>query len=111
MFKEPGNRFREIDSAIAYEAWRAGTTNKVVVPALQARNRFRGSLKGLQIRAPDFSQRRKPIENDKDMFKCRRLSLDVKKSGCSCWKALLTSWLKYPQAQVVKPLVSLMGQG
>jgi hypothetical protein len=35
----------------AYEAWRAGTTNRVFVPARQARNRFLGSLKHLQIRA------------------------------------------------------------
>jgi hypothetical protein len=35
----------------AYVAWRAGTTNMVVVPACQAGNRFLGSLKGLQIRA------------------------------------------------------------
>jgi hypothetical protein len=35
----------------AYVAWRAGTTNRVIVPARQARNRFLGSLKGLQIRA------------------------------------------------------------
>ncbi len=33
----------------AYVAWRAGTTNRVVVPARQAGNRFLGSLKGLQI--------------------------------------------------------------
>jgi ankyrin repeat protein len=30
-------------------AWRPGTTNRVVVPARQAGNRFLGSLKGLQI--------------------------------------------------------------
>ncbi len=35
----------------AYGAWRAGTTNKVVVPARQAGNQFLDSLKGLQIRA------------------------------------------------------------
>jgi hypothetical protein len=35
----------------AYVAWRAGTTNRVVVPARQDGNRFLGSLKGLQIRA------------------------------------------------------------
>jgi hypothetical protein len=35
----------------AHEAWRAGTTNRVVVPVCQAGNRFLGSLKGLQIRA------------------------------------------------------------
>ncbi len=34
----------------AYVAWRVGTTNRVVVPARQAGNRFLGSLKGLQIR-------------------------------------------------------------
>jgi hypothetical protein len=32
-------------------AWRAGTTNRVVVQARQAGNRFLGSLQGLQIRA------------------------------------------------------------
>jgi hypothetical protein len=35
----------------AYVAWRAGTTNRVVVLARQAGNRFLGSLKALQIRA------------------------------------------------------------
>ncbi len=35
----------------AHVAWRAGTTNRVVVPARQAGNRFLVSLKGLQIRA------------------------------------------------------------
>ncbi len=35
----------------AYVAGRAGTTNRVVVPARQAGNRFLGSLKALQIRA------------------------------------------------------------
>ncbi len=34
-----------------YVAWRAGTTNRVVIPARQAGNRFLGSLKSLQIRA------------------------------------------------------------
>ncbi len=34
---------------LAYVAWRAGTTNRVVVPDRQAGNRFRVSLKGLQI--------------------------------------------------------------
>jgi hypothetical protein len=34
----------------AYVAWRAGTTNRVVVPARLAGNRFLGSFKGLQIR-------------------------------------------------------------
>ncbi len=33
----------------AYVAWRASTTNMVVVPARKAGNRFLGSLKGLQI--------------------------------------------------------------
>jgi hypothetical protein len=45
----------EIDSEesiqLAYVAWRAGTTNRVVVPARQAGNRFLDSIKGLQIRA------------------------------------------------------------
>ncbi len=35
----------------AYIAWRAGTTNRVVVPARQPENRFLGSSKGLQVRA------------------------------------------------------------
>ncbi len=35
----------------AYVACRAGTSNRVVVPARQAGNPFLGSLKGLQIRA------------------------------------------------------------
>jgi hypothetical protein len=34
----------------AYVAWRAGT-NRVIVPAGQAENRYLGSIKGLQIRA------------------------------------------------------------
>ncbi len=36
----------------AFVAWRAGERIRVVVPARQAGNRFLGSLKGLQIRAP-----------------------------------------------------------
>ncbi len=43
---------------LAYVAWRAGTTNRVVVPARQAWNRFRGSLKGLQIRAQRIEEGR-----------------------------------------------------
>ena len=35
----------------AFVAWRAGTSDRVVVPARQAGNRFLGSLKGLKIRA------------------------------------------------------------
>jgi hypothetical protein len=35
----------------AFVAWRAGTSNRVIVPARQAGNRFMGPLKGLQIRA------------------------------------------------------------
>jgi hypothetical protein len=35
----------------AYVVRRAGTTNRIVVSASQAGNRFLGSLKGLQIRA------------------------------------------------------------
>jgi hypothetical protein len=38
---------------LAYVAWRAGTSNRVVVPARQAGNRFLGSLKVLQIRDQD----------------------------------------------------------
>jgi hypothetical protein len=38
------NRFRQPIS------WRAGTSNRVVVPARRARNQFLGFLKGLQIR-------------------------------------------------------------
>jgi hypothetical protein len=77
---EPRNRFQRIDSASlcgqrwarickrlwspgidseesispAYVACRAGTTNRVVVPARQSENRFFGSIKGLQIRALVF---------------------------------------------------------
>jgi hypothetical protein len=40
----------------AYAAWRAGTSNRVVVPARQAGNRFLASLKGLQIRAQSPTQ-------------------------------------------------------
>ncbi len=51
----PRNRFQGIDSKEsiqpAYVAWRAGASNRIVVPACQAGNRFLGSLKGLQIRA------------------------------------------------------------
>jgi hypothetical protein len=36
----------------AYVAWRAGTLNRVFLPARQAGNRVLGSFKGLQIRAP-----------------------------------------------------------
>jgi hypothetical protein len=35
----------------AYVAWRGGTSNRVVITARKAGNRFLGSLKGLQIRA------------------------------------------------------------
>jgi hypothetical protein len=35
----------------AHLFWRAGTTNRVAVPARQAGNRFLGPLKGLQMRA------------------------------------------------------------
>ncbi len=43
-----------------YVAWRAGTSNRVIVTARQAGNRFLGFLKGLQIRAQD---RDLPVEN------------------------------------------------
>ena len=52
---ETRNRFRLFDSEDsippAYGAWRAGTTNRAVVLARQAGNRFLASLKDLQIRA------------------------------------------------------------
>jgi hypothetical protein len=38
---------------LAYVAWRASTSNRVVVLARQAGNRFLGLLKVLQIRAQD----------------------------------------------------------
>jgi hypothetical protein len=47
---EPRNQFRGIDFA-SLVPWRAGTKNRVVVPARQAGNRFLVSLKGLQIPA------------------------------------------------------------
>jgi hypothetical protein len=47
---EPGNRFWGVDSA-SLCSLPADMTNRVVVPACQAGNRFLGSLKGLQIRA------------------------------------------------------------
>ncbi len=43
------NQFQGIDAA--YVAWRTASSNRAVVPARQAANRFLGSLKGLQIRA------------------------------------------------------------
>jgi hypothetical protein len=49
-FKSTGIDFEE-SIPPAYLSCRAGTTNKVVVPARQAGSRFLGSLKGLQIRA------------------------------------------------------------
>ncbi len=48
----PGIESEESIWPAAYVAWRAGSPNVVVVPARQAGNRFLGSLKGLQIRAP-----------------------------------------------------------
>ncbi len=50
MFMKPGIDSEESNSP-AYVAWRSGTTNRVVVLARQAGNRFLDSLKGLQIRA------------------------------------------------------------
>jgi hypothetical protein len=46
-------------------AWRAGTTNRVVVQACQAGYQFLGSLKGLQIRA----QGRRWTERFSDLHK------------------------------------------
>ncbi len=34
-----------------WTVWQVGTTNRVILPARQARNKFLGSLKGLPIRA------------------------------------------------------------
>jgi hypothetical protein len=48
--RSPGIASKE-SIPLAYVAWRAGTSNRVVVPARRAGNRFLGSLKGLQIRA------------------------------------------------------------
>ncbi len=45
-----------------YVARRAGTSNRVVVPARQAENRFLGSLKDLQIRA-QASKRSKTMKS------------------------------------------------
>ncbi len=42
-----------IRQPMSYAAWRAGTSNRVVLSARQAGNRFLGSLKGLKIRALD----------------------------------------------------------
>jgi hypothetical protein len=42
---------KRLRSPPAYVVRRAGTSNRVVVLSHQARNRFLGSLKGLQIRA------------------------------------------------------------
>ncbi len=47
----PKNRFRQHMNYVA--CWRAGTSNRVVVPARQAGHRFLGSLKGLKIRTLD----------------------------------------------------------
>ncbi len=49
----PGIDSEEVISP-AYVAWRAGTTNRVIVPSREAGNRFLGSLKGPQIRAQDW---------------------------------------------------------
>jgi hypothetical protein len=48
-FWSPGIDSEESIS-LAYLAWWAGMTNRVVVRARQTRNRYLGSLKGLQIR-------------------------------------------------------------
>jgi hypothetical protein len=51
-FRSPGIDSKE-SIPPAYVAWRARTSNRVVVPARQAGNRFLGSLKGYKIRALD----------------------------------------------------------
>jgi hypothetical protein len=52
----------------AYVVWRAGTSDRVVVPARQAGNRFLGSLQGLQILALQISsgERLKPAFSERD---------------------------------------------
>jgi hypothetical protein len=55
-FRSPGIDSKE-SIPPAYVAWRAGTSNRIIVPAHQARNRFMSSLKGLQIRA-QFSRKK-----------------------------------------------------
>ncbi len=59
-FRGPRNRLAgRLDNPIgrtgpiAYVAWRASTSSRVVVPARQAGNRFLGPLKDLQIRAQE----------------------------------------------------------
>ncbi len=47
----------------AYVVWRAGTSNRVVVPARQAGNRFLGSLKDVKIRALAFGLKFKDVTN------------------------------------------------
>jgi hypothetical protein len=49
----------EESNSPAYVAWRAGTTNRVVVLTRQAGNRFLDSLKGLQIWAQ--REKSKPV--------------------------------------------------
>ena len=53
----------------AYVAWRAGTTNRVVVQARQAVNRFLGSFKGLQIRAQGQDRTRSKIVSRRPYLK------------------------------------------
>jgi hypothetical protein len=60
----------------AYVAWRAGTSNRVVVPARQAGNGFLGSLKGLQIRALEPVKQRQPCIDKKEnqfFLKCKEI--------------------------------------
>ncbi len=49
-FRSPGIDSKE-SIPPTYVAWRAGTSNRIVVHARQDGNRFLGSLKGLQILA------------------------------------------------------------
>ncbi len=44
-------RLRSPGIYIAYVAWRAGTSNRVVASTYQAGKRFLGSIKGIQIRS------------------------------------------------------------
>jgi hypothetical protein len=59
-----------------YVAWRTGTSNRVVVPARQAGNRFLGSLKGL-LAGKGFSPHRSGLHRKKKDRKFPVSSRDV----------------------------------
>ncbi len=68
----------------AYVAWRATTSNRVVVPARQAGNRFLDSLKGLQILAlrPDCTFREPVNPTRKRGF----LYVPAERPGSPVWR-------------------------